>query len=140
VLARTSATIDELHDAFADAKRSHQSAVVLLTQADMFDPTVPNPSFTDYYAFQPLVAAIARETAAFRGPVYLFNGDSHVFNADNPLGPGSSWLSFYGLSRPVANLNRITVDGSNNATDYLRVSVHHHGPQVLSYVKVPFTS
>jgi hypothetical protein len=140
VLARTSATIDELHDTFADARRSRQSAVVLLTQADMFDPTVPNPSFADYYAFRPIVAAIAREAAAFRGPVYLFNGDSHVFNVDNPLGAGSTWLSFYGLSRPVANLNRITVDGSNNATNYLRVTVHRHGPQVLSYVKVPFMS
>jgi hypothetical protein len=38
-----------------------------------------------------------------------------VFNADNPLAAGSTWLSFYGLSRPVANLNRITVDGSSNA-------------------------
>jgi len=61
-------------------------------------------------------------------------GDSHVFNADHPLGAGSSWLSFYGLSRPVANLNRITVDGSNNATNYLRVTVHQHGPHVQAAV------
>ena len=129
-----------MHEAFADATRSHQNAVVLLTQADMFDPTVANSSFADYYAFQPIVAAIAREAAAFGGPVYLFNGDSHVFNADHPLGAGSPWLSLYGLSRPVANLSRSTVDGSNNANDYLRVTVHRHGQPVLSYVKIPFVS
>ncbi|HEX6754856.1 MAG TPA: hypothetical protein VF109_02805 [Mycobacteriales bacterium] len=90
VLARTSAVIQEIHDAFAVAKQDHQRAVVLLTQADMFDPTVADPSFADYYGFQPIVRAIAREATDFRRPVHLFNGDSHVFNSDNPLGVGSS--------------------------------------------------
>ena len=76
--------------------------MVLLTQADMFDPTVPNPAYADYSAFQPIVQAIAEESAAFDGPVYLFNGDSHVFN-QRPARwpPGSPWLSFYGVRRPV---------------------------------------
>ena len=51
---------------------------------------------------------------------------------------GSSWLPFYG-AQPLTNLTRITVDGSNNANDYLRVTVSRHGPQVLSWTKVPFT-
>jgi hypothetical protein len=139
VLARTSATIQELHDAFAQARHEHERAVVLLLQADMFDPTVPNPSFADYYGFQPIVAAIAREAAAYGRPVYLFNGDSHVFNVDNPLGAGSSWLPFYGIGQPVPNLTRITVDGSSNANDYLRVTVNRHGGEVLGWTKVPFT-
>jgi hypothetical protein len=139
VLSRTSATIQEIHDTFADARKAHQRAVVLLTQADMFDPTVPNPSFANYYAFQPIVAAIARESASYHGQVYLFNGDSHVYNSDNPLGAGSTWLSFYGINQPVSNLTRTTVDGSNNANDYLRVTVNGHGSQVLSWTKVPYT-
>jgi hypothetical protein len=140
VLARTSGVIQEIHDAFATAHQRHDRAVVLLTQADMFDPTVPNPAFADYYAFQPIVRAIARESAAYRGPVYLFNGDSHVFNSDNPLGAGSSWLTFYGVDRPVSNLSRITVDGSTEVDNYLRVTVHEHGRQVLTWEKVPFAS
>ncbi len=141
VLSRTSATIQEMHDAFAEARHEHERAVVLLLQADMFDPTVPNPSFSDYYGFQPIVAAIAREAASYNGQVYLFNGDSHVFNVDDPLGAGSTWLSFYGISQPVPNLTRITVDGSSNANDYLRVTVtvNGRGPQVLSWTRVPFT-
>jgi hypothetical protein len=139
VLGRTSATIQEITDTFAEARHEHQRAVVLLIQADMFDPTVANPSFADYYAFQPIVAAIARESAAYKGPVYLFNGDSHVYNSDKPLGAGSTWLPFYGVSQPVPNLTRVTVDGSDNATNYLRVAVNRRGPQVLTWTKVPFT-
>jgi hypothetical protein len=137
VLNRTAAAIQEIHDAFADARHDHQKAVVLLLQADMFDPTVANPSFAAYYGFAPIVAAIARESAAYRGPVYLFNGDSHVFNSDRPLAAGSPWLSFYGVGQPAPNLTRITVDGADNADNYLRVTVNGRGPQVLTWTKVP---
>jgi hypothetical protein len=140
VLSRTSAAIANIRAAFDQARQEHNRAVVLLMQADMFDPTVPNPSFADYYGFQPIVQAIAQESAAFDGPVYLFNGDSHVYNSDKPLAAGSSWLSFYGVTSPVPNLSRVTIDGSTNVNNYLRVTVNPHGPQVLSWTKVPFTS
>ncbi|HZC27554.1 MAG TPA: metallophosphoesterase [Actinopolymorphaceae bacterium] len=140
VLARTSAVIEEMHETFADARAHHDKAVALMIQADMFDPTVADPTFAAYFGFQPTVAAIARESASFRGPVYLFNGDSHVFNGDNPLGAGSKWLPFYGVTQPVPNLSRITVDGSTGVNNYLRVTVHDHGPQVLTWTKVPFAS
>lgn len=139
VLGRTAAVIEEIHQAFATARRNHDRAVTLLTQADMFDPSVPNPAFGDYFAFQPIVAAIARESAGFRGPVYLFNGDSHVYQSDQPLAAGSSWLTFYGIDRPVSNLSRVTIDGSTTVDSYLRVTVHEHGNQVLSWTRVPFT-
>jgi len=129
-----------VHETFADARDEGSRAVALLLQADMFDPTVTDPKFADFYGFQPIVAAIARESAAFRRPVYLFNGDSHVFNSDNPLAEGSKWLPFYGISQPVPNLSRITVDGSTNVDNYLRVTVHEDGQQVLSWTRVPFTS
>jgi hypothetical protein len=51
---------------------------------------------------------------------------------------GSPWLSLYGVGQPVPNLTRITVDGAENATNYLRVTVNRRGPQVLSWTKVPF--
>jgi hypothetical protein len=140
VLARTSAVIQEIHDTFADARMHHNKAVVLLLQADMFDPTVAAPAFADYYGFQPIVAAIARESSAFGGPVYLFNGDSHIYNTDDPLAAGSKWLPFYGISNPVPNLTRITVDGSTGVNNYLRVTVNGRGPQVLTWERVPFSS
>jgi hypothetical protein len=140
VLARTASVIQQIHDTFAAARCTNARAVTLLLQADMFDPTVPNPSYADYSGFQPIVAAIARESGTFDGPVYLFNGDSHVYNSDQPLAAGSSWLSFYGISTPVPSLSRITVDGSNNANDYLRVTVSGRGPQVLTWTRVPYAS
>ena len=140
VLARTAAVIQELHDTFAEARSHHTGAVALMLQADMFDPTVANPAFADYYGFQPIVAAIARESAAFRGPVYLFNGDSHVFTADQPLAAGSKWLTLYGIDHPVPNLSRITVDGSTGVNNYLRVTIHPHSQEVLTWTRVPFAT
>ncbi|GAA3124696.1 hypothetical protein GCM10010521_09420 [Streptomyces rameus] len=140
VLGRTAAVVQSIRDTFDGARRHHDKAIALLTQADMFDPTVTDPSYADYYAFQPIVDAIAQESARFRGPVYLFNGDSHVYNADQPLAAGSKWLSFYRQTAAVPNLHRVTVDGSGNATDYLKVTVDPGSPQVLNWTRVPFTS
>lgn len=140
VLGRTAAAISSIHDTFQKARARHNRSVVLLTQADMFDPTVPAPSFADYFGFQPIVKAIARESAAFPGPVYLFNGDSHVYNSDKPLGSDSQWLAFYGINHPVSNLTRVTIDGSTGVTNYLRVTIDPRSKGVLSWTRVPFTS
>ena len=138
--ARTAAAVELINATFDDAISSGDTAVVLLTQADMFDVTVANPSFADSSAFRPIVQAIIDRSAAFDGPVYLFNGDSHVFNTDQPLAAGSRWLSFYGVTGSADNLNRVTVDGSTGVNDYLRVSVRPSTASVLSVEKVPFTS
>ena len=82
----------------------------------------------------------ARRAAAFPGPVYLLNGDSHQYNVDHPTGSGSSWLSFYGVDEPADNLTRITVDGSTGVDDYLRMRVDPHDSAVLTWEKVPFSS
>jgi hypothetical protein len=138
VQQRTAGAIDLINSTFDHAKG--QRAVVLLTQADMFDPTVPNPAFADYSAFQPIVRTIAERAAGFDGPVYLFNGDSHVYNSDAPLAPGSKWLGFYGVATPAPNLTRVTVDGSTGVDDYLRVTVDPKNPAVLTWAKVPFAA
>ncbi len=139
VLGRTAAGIQLIRDTFAAARHDRNRAVVLMTQADMFDVTVPNPSYADYFAFTPIVAAIAQESRNFRGPVYLFNGDSHVFNKDAPLASGSKWLSFYGLTSPVANLNRITVEGSADVDEWLKVTVDAHNPAVLTWQRMLYS-
>ncbi|MFD1658776.1 hypothetical protein ACFSL4_11285 [Streptomyces caeni] len=140
VLGRTAAVVQSVHATFDAARRAHNKAVVLLTQADMFDPTVTDPSFADYYAFQPIVRAIAQESADFGRPVYLFNGDSHVYTSDSPLSDGSRWLSLYGVTTPANNLHRITCDGSGNAHDYLKVTVEPGSSRVLTWTRVPFAS
>ncbi len=136
--SRMGASIALLHKTFADAKQRHDRAVVVLQQADMFDPTyTPKPS--DISAFRPLVQALVDETNAFHGDVYLVNGDSHIYNSDRPLAPGSVWLERYGVSGSAAGLERITVDGSDNNKDWLKVTVNRPGaPSTLSWTRVPY--
>jgi len=63
-----------------------------------------------------------------------------VYNSDNPLAAGSKWLQLYGVTTPVANLSRVTVDGSTGVDDYLRVTIDPRNEDVLTWTRVPFTS
>lgn len=137
---RMANAIAVLRDSFADARQRNDRAVVLLLQADMFDPSY-TPDWDDISAFQPLVQAIVDEAGSFGGEVYLVNGDSHVHNADQPLAAGSPWLATYGIEGSADNLRRITVDGSSNNADWLRVTVNRPGAaSVLSWEQVRYTS
>ena len=130
-----------VRDTFAQARHRHDRAVMVLLQADMFDPTY-TPNFgTDISAFAPLVQALVDESSDFDGQVYLVNGDSHVYNSDFPLAAGSPWLTTYGVTGSADNLERITVDGSSNNKDWLRMTVNRPGAKsVLSWERVPYTS
>jgi hypothetical protein len=140
---RTKAVLDQVRDTFKDATRRNDRAVVLMTQADMFDPSLldaatANPDSVS--GFREIVRTITEETNRFDGPVYLINGDSHVYAENQPLAEGSPWLKIYG-QEAADDLQRITVDGSANATNYVRFTVAENsasGPGVLSWEKVPF--
>ena len=96
---------------------------MLLTQADMFDPTVAEPAARRLLRLPADRPGDRRRVVAFDGPVYLFNGDSHVYNTDQPLAAGSPWLVLLRRHGAADNLTRVTVDGSTNVKDYLRVTV-----------------
>jgi hypothetical protein len=141
---RTDAVLQQIHATFADAKRRNDHAVVLMTQADMFDPSLLAAASLDpetVSGFRDIVAAIVEETNRFDRPVYLINGDSHAFADNQPLAAGSPWLNIYG--QPATDdLERITVDGAANATNYVRFTVAGNssdGRDVLSWEKVPFS-
>jgi hypothetical protein len=136
---RTQGVIDLINRTFEQAEGARR-AVVLMMQADMFDPTVGTPNQSDYSAFTPIVRTLAQRAAEFEGPVYLLNGDSHQYNADHPLAPGSSWLSFYGVDTAADNLTRITIDGATGVNDYLRMTVNPRSSPVLTWERVPFSS
>ena len=140
VEARTAADIANLHRAFAEAVERGDRGVVVLQQADMFDPSyTPEPADID--AFTPWVQALVDEASAYDGPVYLFDGDSHVYNVDQPLATGSAWLTTYRVSGSADNLTRVTVDGSANNTDYLWVTVNKpDSATLLSWEQVPYLS
>lgn len=143
---RTEAVLAQIRETFTDATRRNDRAVVLLTQADMFDPWLlaaasANPEVMS--GFREIVQTIIAETNSFDGPVYLINGDSHVYAENEPLAEGSPWLEIYGGGAGADDLQRITVDGSANATNYVRFTVAGNsadGGDVLSWDKVAFTS
>jgi hypothetical protein len=138
--ARNAADIAELHRAFAEAVERGDRGVVVMQQADMFDPTY-TPTVNDIGAFTSWVQALIDEASAFDGPVYLLDGDSHIYNTDRPLAAGSPWLTTYGVSGSADNLTRVTVDGSSNNKDYLRVTINKPGSaDLLSWVRVPYAS
>ena len=113
---------------------------MLFTQADMFDPTVTNPQYADYYAFGPIVQTLVTESARFHGPVYLINGDSHVYQQDQPLAAGSPWPTFYGITSPTPNLTRYTVEGSTAVDEWLKVTVYPRCAEPLTFTRVPYTN
>ena len=138
VQSRTVAVNRLIKETFAHATEIQAKAVVLVMQADMFNPSVPNPQFSDYSAFKSIVQTIAARAASFGKPVVLFNGDTHVFRQDHPLAAGSSWLSFYGVTTPAPKLTRVTVDGATKLNNWVRTIIDVSNPNVLSWVKVPF--
>ncbi len=134
--ARMANNISLMRQSFATARNAGDRAVVLFTQADMFDPTYAPKPGTDR-AFVPFIQALVEEAKHYRGAVYLIDGDSHVYNVDRPLAEGSRWLGFYGITGKADNLTRITVDGSSNNTNWLQVSINRAG-EPLSWVQVPY--
>jgi hypothetical protein len=140
VETRTEADIAVLHQAFAEAEDRGDRGVVVMQQADMFDPTYV-PTWNDIGAFQPWVQALIDEASSFPGPVYLMDGDSHVYNTDKPLASGSSWLTTYAVQGSADNLVRVTVDGSSNNNDWLRVTISKPGAsKLLTWERVPYTA
>jgi hypothetical protein len=137
---RTQAAVQVLQDTFASAVAHGDRSVVIFTHADMFptDARLRTPGLRS--AYQPVVAALAEEAAAFPGTVQLFNSDSQVYRADQPLSADSPWLKFYGVTSPLPRLQRVTVDGAAQATGYLRVSIDYRNANPISWTRIPLAS
>ncbi|WP_320536566.1 hypothetical protein [Pseudarthrobacter sp. IC2-21] len=142
---RTAAVLEQIRATFADATRRNDRAVVLMTQADMFDPALLDEALASpetVSGFRDIVRTMIAETNHFDGPVYLINGDSHVYAENQPLAAGSPWLAVYGQDTGADQLQRITVDGSANATNYVKFHVAANsspGAEILTWEKVPFS-
>ncbi len=120
VTERTGADLRWLDAAFALARSTGVQAVVIETQADMWDPE-KGPAHQAGY--EPFVQSIASHTLAFGGPVLLFNGDSHVYRSDNPLS-ASDPLNYMHPGYDVPNFHRIVVHGSTFPLEWLRLTIN----------------
>ncbi|MCW2990845.1 MAG: hypothetical protein JWM73_1439 [Solirubrobacterales bacterium] len=138
VATRDAADVAWLDRTFDEAAAGDAAAVVVALQADMWDPAITGDP-AQYSGFTRFVRELADRSRAFPGPVLLLNGDSHVYESDRPLAdPDATNSRIYGVDRAVPNLLRVTVDGSNNANDYLRLHVEPGRPGVFSWERVPY--
>jgi hypothetical protein len=139
VADRTNADIRWLQAAFVKAKHDHAKAVVVALQADMWDLSAIAPGGDGLDAYAPFVQELAQQSLQFGRPVLLLNGDSHLFEVDQPLAdPTSATGVIYGTPA-VTNLTRITVQGSTNApAEWLRLTVDPNSPQVFSWQNVSY--
>ena len=136
---RNAADLAWLDGIFDRAQTTHARGVVIGIQADMWDPAITGDP-TQYSGFTDFVRELATRTVQFGRPVLLLNGDSHVYEADHPLAdPSATNSSIYGVTTPVPNLTRITVDGSSAANDYLRLHIDANSPDVFSWERVPYS-
>ena len=91
--------------------------------------------------FQPLVQTLIARVERLRRPGLPVNGDSHVYNSGPPAGGRARrGCDFYGVTGSADNLTRVTVDGSDNNKDWLKVTANKAGPSgVLSFERIAFT-
>ncbi len=96
------AWLDEVFD-IATAK--NQLGLVLFLHADMFNP---DKDSKEANAFSDFKDKLAERVKAFKKPVLLVNGDSHVFIVDKPLYENEK------LKKGLDNFTRLQVFGENN--------------------------
>jgi hypothetical protein len=141
-LRRAAADLRWLDAAFTQAQQDGAEAIVIGLQADMWDPEKGSAHVAHY---KPFIDSIAAHTAAFRNPVLLFNGDSHVYRSDNPLMVAAPCQIESGASTAacandaaatqvpnypspadypsVSNFHRVVVHGSTLPMEWLRLTI-----------------
>jgi hypothetical protein len=148
IAERTDADIRWLDAAFARAKKDGVVGVVIVEQADMWDPEkgpAHQQGFEGVFGFddvgygfvktvydgsRDIVGDIAKQVGAFNGTVLLFNGDSHVFRSDNPLVPGARCVKEPASGQPATQCPTGDDDSKQhpkpygNLANFHRVTVH----------------
>lgn len=116
--ARNAANLAWLGSSFAAAKEEHAKAVMVILQADMWDPTSPTSHFAD------AKTALARLSIAFPGPVVLVNGDSHVLRVDKPLTDAAGNV--------IENFTRVQTFGSTQ-NHWVSATINPRDPQIFTF-------
>lgn len=120
VARRTAAAIAWMDEAFAEARRTSATGVVIATHANIGIDREDEPR-QGYGAF---VDALERQVAGYSGPVLLIHGDSHHQRVDHPLRDASG--------RPYRNFTRVESYGSPDI-GWMRVVVDSVAGRVTAY-------
>lgn len=135
VAERNAANLHWLDRAFKKAKKA--AAMVIALQADMWDPAAIAPGGDGLNGHTQFVQALANHAVAFGRPVLLLNGDTHLYFSDQPLADAASATGLIHQTQVVANLTRITVQGSTNSpSEWLKLTIDPNTPNVFSWQNV----
>jgi hypothetical protein len=138
---RTLADLRWLDKAFDRAEEEHAKAVVIGLQADMFDPAAVVAGGDGLGNYTIFVQELAQRSLRFGKPVLLINGDSHVYGSDKPLADHTSATGKIHNTPDVANLTRITVQGSTTKpAEWLKLTINPDTPTVFSWKNVAYCS
>jgi hypothetical protein len=136
VANRTAADLHWLELAFVTAKLGRARGVVVGVQANMWDPAALAPGGDGLGAYTNIVHKLADLSVFFGRPVLLINGDTHVFEVDQPLADPASATGVIHGTQPVPNLTRITVEGSTATKEWLKLTVDPASPAVFSWQRI----
>lgn len=89
VATRTAATLRWIDAAYNRAMTRGDSAMVILTQADMWDVDEAPTGAAHVSGYKPYIDKIAEGAKAYGLPVLMVVGDSHTYRSDNPLLQGA---------------------------------------------------
>lgn len=116
---RNTANMAWLKETFQKASSNNAKALVLFMQADMLSAL--SPGFTD------MLAELKTQVAAFKKPVLLVHGDSHVFTIDRPFNTDAD--------NSAPNLTRLEVPGDGRVYG-IQVGIDTEDAGVFSFKPV----
>jgi hypothetical protein len=134
---RTAADVQWLNEAYSLAESHRDAAVLIATQADMWDPAAVVPGGDGLDQYNTIVARIAKLSRSFAKPVLLLNGDSHVFESDNPLSSSDPLYSIHPVGYSVPTFHRITVHGKTLPLEWLKLTIDPSTAGVFSWQEMP---
>jgi hypothetical protein len=89
VAVRSAATLRWIDAAYNRATTKGDVAMVILTQADMWDVDDAKTGAAHLSGYKPYLDKIAESSKAYGMPVLMVVGDSHTYRSDNPLVKGA---------------------------------------------------
>ncbi|HZF27203.1 MAG TPA: hypothetical protein VEZ88_13140 [Steroidobacteraceae bacterium] len=136
---RRAANLRWLQAAFDEARQERARAVVVIVQADMWDPEALAAGGAGLDQYTPFVTRLADLSVHFGRPVLLLNGDTHLYHADQPLADPTSVTGLIHHTQAVPNLTRIVVQGStNDPGEWLRLTIDPRTPKVFAWENVVY--
>jgi hypothetical protein len=129
--ARNAANLAWLESSFAAAEEAGSKAVMIVTQADMWDPAAAASGGLVHYA--DTKNALARLSIHFAKPVVLVNGDSHSFEITKPLNDAAPTnLSGAPGGNVIENFTRVTTFGDAQ-NHWVSATIDASDPDVFSF-------